>query len=126
MDQSELNIAEAYCRNGFLEALNGGPSLIVVDDSHVQTWQYAFYRKIARVFGIPVRVLEITCNDRDAILECLEHGESGATMDELLDTVRNWEEDPEALRIEPWFRNPDLQRKEGTIVRLRDILESTH
>lgn len=121
MNQSELNIAEAYCRSGFLQALNSGSSLVVVDDCHAQTWQYAFYCKLACVFGFSVRVLEIQVNDRDGIMECLKQGDSGSSMEELLEMVRDWEEDPSALRVKPWFRNPTLEEN----ISLRNLVESS-
>lgn len=120
IDQADMNIAEAYCRNAFLQALTSDASIIAIDDCHLHSWQYAVYQNIAAVFGIKAKVLEISCNDRESIMKCHEY--SNESMDGLVKMVAEWEKDANAVCIEPWFNNPEIQ---GGGVSLRDLLNLT-
>jgi len=106
-DPSELNIAEAYCRSCFLDAMTNLCPFVVVDGIHSKCWEYAIYKFLARAFGYACHVLEIRVTQPEDIKLCQQNGSSGTQLEQLLEDVQDWEEDPEATVIEPWFRKPD-------------------
>lgn len=106
-DPSELNIAEAYCRSCFLDAMANLCPFVVVDGVHSKCWEYAVYKCLARAFGYACNVLEIRVTQPEDIKLCQQNCSSGIQLEQLLEDVQDWEEDPEATVIEPWFRKPD-------------------
>lgn len=106
-DPSELNIAEAYCRSCFLDAMANLCSFIVVDGVHTKCWEYAVYKCLARVFGYTCHVLEIRVTRPEDIKLCHQNCNSGIQLEKMLEDVQDWEEDAAATRIDPWFTKSD-------------------
>lgn len=102
-DITELNIAEAYCRTCFMDAIATEQCFVVVDGIHSKCWEYAVYKYLAHAFGYRCHVLEIRVTKPEEIKWCLQSNTSGAHMEELLETVQEWEDDPDAVVTEPWF-----------------------
>ena len=110
VDPSEMNIAEAYCRTRFFEALEVSVPLVVIDGVHSQLWEYLVYKRVARAFGYTCRVLEIRCTDPEDIRACQQYCTSRRSLESLVDLVQSWQDDPEAVAIQPWFRKSKFQR----------------
>lgn len=106
-DLSELNIAEAYCRSCFLDAMANLCPFVVVDGVHTKCWEYAVYKCLARAFGYAFHVLEIRVRQPEDIKLCHQNCNSGVQLEQLLEDVQEWEDDPEATVIKPWFNKPD-------------------
>ena len=123
-DPSELNIAEAYCRSCFLDAMANLCPFVVVDGVHSKCWEYAVYKCLDRAFGYTCHVLEIRVTQPEDIKLCQQNCSSGTQLEQLLEDVRDREEDPEATVIEPWFSKPDTL-KYSESVSLRQLLNSS-
>ena len=65
------------------------------------------YKCLARAFGYACYVLEIRVTQPEDIKLCQRNCSSGIQLEQLLEDVQDWEEDPEATVIEPWFSKPD-------------------
>ena len=123
-DPSELNIAEAYCRSCFLDAMANLCPFVVVDGVHAKSWEYEVYKCLARAFGYACRVLEIRVTQPEDIQLCQQNSSSGLQLEQLLDDVQDWEEDREATVIEPWFRKPDTLKYTES-VSLKQLLNAS-
>ena len=122
LDAAELNIAEAYCRSCFMDALATERFFVVVDGVHTKCWDYAVYKYLARAFGYVCRVLEIRVTDPEDVKVCLQNN-TGVQLEELLEAVQDWEDDPEATVIEPWFNKPDTLKHKT--ISLKQLLLAT-
>ena len=107
LDLSELNIAEAYCRSCFLDAMANLCPFVVVDGVHTKCWEYAVYKCLGQAFGYRCHVLEIRVTEPDDIRSCHQNCNSELRLEQLLEDVQDWEEDPEATIIEPWLKKAD-------------------
>ena len=123
-DPSELNIAEAYCRSCFLDAMANLSPFVVVDGVHSKCWEYAVYQCLARAFGYACNVLEIPVTQPEDIKLCHQNCSSGTQLERLLEDVQDWEEDPEATVIEPWFSKQDTL-KYSESVSLKQLLNAS-
>ena len=123
-DPSEMNIAEAYCRSCFLDAMANLSPFVVVDGVHSKCWEYAVYKCLARAFGYAYHVLEIRVTQPEDIKLCQQNCSSGKRLEELLEDVQDWEEDPEATVKQPWFSKPDTL-KYTEAVSLKQLLNAS-
>lgn len=119
-DVAELNIAEAYCRSCFMDALATEQCFVVVDGVHTKCWEYEVYKYLGRAFGYTCHVLEIRVTTPEDIKVCLQSNKSGGQLEELLEAVEAWEDDPVASVIEPWFKKPDALKHKS--VSLKQLL----
>lgn len=123
-DPSELNIAEAYCRSCFLDAMVNLCPFVVVDGVHSKCWEYAVYKCLARAFGYAFHVLEIQVKQPEDIKLCQQNCNSGIQLEQLLEDVQGWEDDPGATVIEPWFNKPDTLKYTGSVC-LKQLLNAS-
>lgn len=123
-DPSELNIAEAYCRSCFLDAMVNLCPFVVVDGVHSKCWEYAVYKCLARAFGYAFHVLEIQVKQPEDIKLCQQNCNSGIQLEQLLEDVQDWEDDPGATVIEPWFNKPDTLKYTGSVC-LKQLLNAS-
>ena len=121
-DVAELNIAEAYCRSCFLDALATQQCVIVVDGVHTKCWEYEVYKYLGRAFGYTCHVLEIRVTKPEDIKVCLQSNKSGVQMEELLEAVEGWEDDPVASVTEPWFKKPEALKHKS--ISLKQLLKN--
>lgn len=121
-DAAELNIAEAYCRSCFMDAMATERRFVVVDGVHTKCWEYAVYKYLARAFGYACHVLEIRVTKPEDIKLCLYNADPGVQMEELLEGLQDWEDDPAAVVMEPWFKKPDALRHES--ISLKQLLKT--
>lgn len=124
-DPSELNIAEAYCRSCFLDAMANLCPFVVVDGVHTKCWEYAVYKCLARAFGYAFHVLEIQARQPEDIKLCHQNCSSGIQLEQLLEDVQDWEDDHAATVIEPWFNKPDTLKYTES-VSLKQLLDTSH
>lgn len=123
-DPSELNIAEAYCRSCFLDAMVNLCPFVVVDGVHSKCWEYAVYKCLARAFGYAFHVLEIQVKQPEDIKLCQQNCNSGIQLEQLLEDVQDWEDDRGATVIEPWFNKPDTLKYTGSVC-LKQLLNAS-
>lgn len=123
-DPSELNIAEAYCRSCFLDAMVNLCPFVVVDGVHSKCWEYAVYKCLARAFGYAFHVLEIQVKQPEDIKLCQQNCNSGIQLEQLLEDEQDWEDDPGATVIEPWFNKPDTLKYTGSVC-LKQLLNAS-
>lgn len=123
LDAAELNIAEAYCRSCFMDAMVTDRHFVVVDGVHSNCQQYAVFKYLAAAFGFTCHVLEIRVTSPEDIKTCLQSAASGIQMEELLDDVQDWEDDPGAVVIEPWFKNCGVSKHKA--ISLKQLLKTS-
>ncbi|XP_068762123.1 uncharacterized protein [Montipora capricornis] len=121
-DITEQNIAEAYCFSLVLDALASEQCFVVVDGVHNNCWEYAIYKFLGPAFGYKCHVLEIKVEKREDIQSCLQNNKSGTQLEEILEAVQNWEDDPEAIVIEPWFNKPASTASNQRRIALKELL----
>lgn len=122
LDICELNIAEAYCRSCFLDAMANLCPFVVVDDVHAKCWEYAVYKCLGQAFGYTCHVLEIRVSEPEDIKSCHQNCDSELQLKQLLEYVQEWEEDTTATIIKPWFTNLD-HAKFTEPVSLKELLK---
>lgn len=121
-DVADLAIAEAYCLSCVLDAMATEKSFIVVDGVHSQCWEYAVYKFLALAFGFKCHVLEIKVSKHEDVMSCLQNSKSGAQLEEILEIVQNWENDPGAAVIGPSFHNHETSENlKLTTVSLKEL-----
>ena len=119
VDHTELSISETYCRIRFLESLDSGVPVIVLDGIHSQRWEYAMHQRLARSFGYRCQVVEINCVDSAAIKLCHKYCRPDVSLEQLTLIVEKWENDPDAIIITPWFSK--AKRNQGQPVALTEL-----
>ena len=107
LDLCELNIAEAYCRSCFLDAMANLCPFVVVDGVYTKCWEYAVYKSLGQAFGYTCHVLEVRVSEPEDIKSCHQNCNSELQLKQLLGYVQDWEEDTTATIIKPWFTNLD-------------------
>lgn len=91
---------------------------------HSQCWEYAVYKFLALAFGFKCHVLEIKVSKHEDVMSCLQNSKSGAQLEEILEIVQNWENDPGAtVIIGPSFHNHETSEVLNlTTVSLKELL----
>ncbi|KAK3259837.1 hypothetical protein CYMTET_31191 [Cymbomonas tetramitiformis] len=98
-DPGRLQEAHDYCRRAFMEGVEAGARLIIVDNTNSRLGEYAFYCRHARRCGYDVGVLQLECpSERDAV-QCHARGTHGVPVAVAQAMWTRWEEDPSAVRL---------------------------
>ncbi|MBP9827687.1 ATP-binding protein [Patescibacteria group bacterium] len=66
-DQTRLGEAHQKCFKAFIEALQKGSELIIVDNTNVTAWEMSPYIIGARAFGATVEIMTFDCDPEVAI-----------------------------------------------------------
>jgi predicted kinase len=60
-DPRGLGMAHAACLTAFLDAIERGTNLIIVDNTNTQRWEYRNYIKAATMLGYAVHTVHVVC-----------------------------------------------------------------
>lgn len=85
----------------FLDAIEDGRELIIVDNTHSQLWEYAPYVGAARVCGYRVRVIEIRIGDEETLRRVNARNRHGVSLKVAQAMLQRWERDPAAELVDP-------------------------
>lgn len=97
----KIHLAHSYCLDSFMEALNAGTRHVIVDNTHVQRWQYALYTKLASLCGYRCQVISLVCKDAEMARRLAERGQHSVPLPAVLRMNEIWEDDPAALSLSP-------------------------
>ena len=100
-DLEKLSSAHEACLNQFLDYLIANKSLIVVDNTNSQYWEYSLYKCFAKCFGYRCSILELTCPSEE-ILKAYNLRNKHSVSYELTVAMRNrWESDRDSVIVDP-------------------------
>ena len=98
-DPLKLPEAHGFCFGRFLEALQDGYPLIVVDNTNTHHWEYVNYEKAARLVGYKIEFVEFRAFTVDAIRLCFDRNQHGVPRDIIAKMAVNFEPDNRAKII---------------------------
>ncbi len=91
-----LRIGEAHnsCLKKYLKALSSSTNqVIIVDNTHTETWEYAPYTALARVYGYEICIVEVY---RD-ILSCIRDNIHGVPVNAIKEQFKRFQPTPDRL-----------------------------
>jgi hypothetical protein len=90
-DFSKIGEAHDFCLRTFLDALNTETiRLIIVDNTNTETWEYAPYTALARVFNAEIIIIEV---QRD-ILACIKENKHRVPASAIKAQLNRYERTP--------------------------------
>ena len=99
-DIGKLSSAHEACLNLFLDNLIANRSLIVIDNTNSQYWEYSLYKCFAKCFGYKCHILELTCPSEER-LKLYHLGNKHNVSYEITVAMRNrWETDKHSILID--------------------------
>ena len=99
----KLDAAHQHCLDTFLEAIRSGASTVVVDNTHVQRWEYSVYVRLAQLFGYGLRILEIPCPDVAMAKVFAARCQHKVLTPTVLRMHERWEKDQRATTVPAWL-----------------------
>ena len=109
-DSKRLSEAHAHCLSHFLSLLSGNASHVIVDNTHIERWQYVNYARVAEMRGYAVHVVEVRVTDDFELGVCAERNQHGVPLPALMSQRDKWEEEPSATRIDPVWSPEEVAR----------------
>eukprot|EP00117_Sycon_ciliatum_P045205 scpid7455/ scgid0808/ Leukocyte receptor cluster member 9 len=97
----KIRDAHAYCLDLFMEALNAGIGSVIVDNTHVQRWQYTAYLRLAAMCGYDARIVQLPCGDAEMARRFCERGQHKVPLPAVLRMFEVWEEDSSSHTVQP-------------------------
>ena len=128
-DPKLLASAHQNCRKQFLRELQASkassgsgtsprPSVVLVDNTNTQKWEYEAYEADALANGFELHILEVKCPDLLTATRVAKRNSHGVPLDRVLAMFARWEDDnrPFVKSFAPLFdtiveQNPDRKRK---------------
>ena len=128
-DPKLLSSAHQNCRKQFLRELQASkassgsgtsprPSVVLVDNTNTQKWEYEAYEADALANGFEVQILEVKCPDFLTATRVAKRNSHGVPLDRVLAMFARWEDDNRSFvkSFAPSFdtiveQNPDRKRK---------------
>ncbi|KAI6661203.1 hypothetical protein LOD99_10131 [Oopsacas minuta] len=131
-DINKLSTAHSSCMNLYLENLIGNKSLIIIDNTNSQYWEYSLYKCLAKCFGYSCSVLELICPDEDVLKVYHKRNKHNVGYEVLVAMRNRWECDNTSVVINPkkvnnnsllsLVRGTKSKHKQDTIPNLTTIL----
>jgi predicted kinase len=91
----DLPKAHDACLRRYLEALQRGDRLVVVDNTNLTVWQIAPYYRLAEVFGYRPQIIKVYCDPYVA----LARNTHDVPVERFFEMVRQYQE----LELPPWW-----------------------
>jgi hypothetical protein len=112
----QLAIAHKVCRKKFLEALQTGAGLVVVDNTNTMPTEIAFYYDLATLFTKDVEILAVeppaTMEQKDWLSQCEQKNQHGVPMKSIIAMA-----DRMKKHKLPWYwKIRQITREEGFFV----------
>lgn len=95
-DVSKLGEAHAECLRNFLDAIESGIHVVVVDNTNTSTVEIAPYMALAAAFGYMSKVIRVRCDPETAASRGL-HGVPRRTIDAMMRRI-------DSERYPPWWK----------------------
>ena len=113
-DVDALPKAHQSCLAGFIQSLQSGKQLIIVDNTNAQLWEYQIYRYLAQLVGLKSCVLEIPCLDERMAELFASRNQHKVQTETALKRYLQWEKDEGATVLPPSVVNPYQQVVPGS------------
>jgi predicted kinase len=98
-DVSKLGEAHSTCYRAFLEALAGQYSIIIVNNTHIRRWEYANYEIVARLFKVPVEIIEMRVETIAEAFLCAKRNVHGVPVEVVAKMALDFEPDDRATKV---------------------------
>lgn len=113
-DVDALPKAHQSCLTEFIQALQSGKQLIIVDNTNAQLWEYQIYRYLAQLVGLKSCVLEIPCLDERMVELFASRNQHKVQTETALKRYMQWERDEVATILPPSVVNSYQQTFPGS------------
>ena len=100
-DLDALPQAHQSCLMQFIQALQSGKQLVIVDNTNAQLWEYQIYRYLAQLVGLKSCVLEIQCLDERMAELFASRNQHKVPTETALKRYAQWEKDELAIVLPP-------------------------
>ena len=100
-DPTLLPRAHADCMRGFLNVLNLGVEIVVVDNTNIHRWEYQNYELSARLAGYEVHIVEVMPLTVDELRVCAKRNTHGVPVDVVARMAMEFEYDTRAEKVRP-------------------------
>jgi len=100
---SELADAHKHCRMKFINAVNEGAEIIVLDNTNSRKWEYQIFERIAKVCGYSTHIIEIACKDEGTVKKFIDRCQHKVDKEAVYRLWNQWEADYRAIVIDPMF-----------------------
>eukprot|EP00794_Sanderia_malayensis_P008777 gene8777-9715_t len=133
---SDVMSAHSHCHRKFVSAIVTNARLIVIDNTNSQTWEYQIYKRIAKLCGYRIRLLEIACKDEETLQGYIKRGRHNVSKHAMTRMWQRWEEDKDSVIIYPCLHQngeanysligliDDAVKRESVVVHPKGILFS--
>ena len=116
---SELANAHMHCRKKFINAINEGAEIIILDNTNSRKWEYQIFERIAKVCGYSSHIIEIACKGEGTVKKFIDRCQHKVDKEAVYRLWNQWEADYRAIVIDPMFG------EQMNNLTLFDLLKST-
>ena len=103
-----LPVAHTQCLELFLQALDEGKGLIVVDNTNSKMWEYRIYRYLSSILGCKFYVLEVPCPSVRTLESFRSRNQHNIDPNVALKIFQRWEVDDRAFLVPPSLAYPRM------------------
>jgi 2'-5' RNA ligase/predicted kinase/uncharacterized protein (UPF0248 family) len=107
-DRDLLPEAHLHCLEQFLQALQDGTELIVIDNTNSMLWEYRNYVSLCDVFGLQYHILEIPHPNQGTIDMYCTRNRHRVDKVSIKKFTERWEDDKRAMFVSPKLAYPQV------------------
>ena len=97
-----------HCLGLFLQALEEGKELVIVDNTNSKKWEYCIYKYICSILGCKFYVLEIPCPSVKTLETYRSRNQHNVDPNAALKIFQRWEVDEKASIVPPPLAYPRM------------------
>lgn len=110
-DVKHIGKAHDTCKSQFEDALRrNNANIVIVDNTHTQSWEYEHYVQRARANRCRVQVLEMHCPDLTTCIQMAKRNSHGVPVPKVIQMYLRWDADSSAMAFSPQFEHAMVNR----------------
>ena len=106
---NEIASAHSLCQDKFIDCIEQKDNIIVVDNTHLQKWEYQIYQRIALLCGYTSHVIAINCDNETLRNEFCKRCEHNIKPNVHKEMFKRYQSDNEAICIDSDISAINLQ-----------------
>ena len=98
--------AHTHCLSLFVQAVEEGKELVVVDNTNVKKWEYEIYKYVSVILGLKFHVLKIPCPSERILEGYRSRNQHNVDQNTALKIFQRWEVNDTASLVPPSLAYP--------------------
>ena len=100
--------SHTHCLELFLQALDEGKELVIVDNTNSKRWEYSIYAYLSSILGCKFYILEVPCPSKRVLETFRSRNQHSVDSTAALKIFERWEVDDRASLVPPSLAYPRM------------------